>query len=112
ISVLEASRLLGEDGAANASAFGKAMQQWQLPAERAPTLLDSLFAATQQYGIGLNTLIGHLNSYGPVLKNANFSTEEAAEFFSRLHASGISVSRVMPGINAAFRRWADEGKDL
>ena len=110
--VVEASRLLGEDGAANAEAFGKAMRQWQLPAEDGAEMLDKLFAATQEYGGGLDDVIGHLNTYGPVLQNAGFTMEESAALFANLSASGISVSRVMPGINSAFRKWAGEGKNL
>lgn len=111
-SVLEASRTLGEDGVANSQAFGQAMQQWQVPAEQGPALMDSLYKATQDYGIGLGELINQLNTYGPVMQNAGFSTVETADFFGRLNKAGISVSRIMPGLNKAFRDWAAEGKDL
>ncbi len=109
--VAEASRVLKEDGAANADLFGKAINQWQAPVESAGTRLDELFKITQDYGLGLNELIGQLNAYGPVLQNANFSMREAADLFGRMNKGGIEVSRVMPGLNAAFRRWADQGKE-
>lgn len=109
--VLDASRLLGEDGVANSQAFGKAMQQWQIDAKDGPQILDSLYKATQNYGVGLGEIIGLLNGYGPVMQNAGFTTEQTAEFFARLTSAGISVSRIMPAINSAFRNWAKEGKD-
>ncbi|MFB4164808.1 phage tail tape measure protein [Alteribacillus sp. JSM 102045] len=110
-SVLDASRSLGEDGVANSQAFGQAMEQWQRPAEDGPDIMDKLFVATQDYGVGLGELTGYLNEYGSVLKNADFTMEESADLFGRLQASGISVSRVMPGLNMAFRNWAEEGKN-
>lgn len=110
--VLDASRMLGEDGVANADAFGRAMSQWQRPAEDGADLMDTLFLSTQKYGIGLDAQIGHLNTYGSVLQNAGFSMEEAASLFGQLESGGISVSRVMPGLNKSFRDWASEGKDV
>src|SRR5699024_5498848 len=67
-SVLEASRMLGEDGTANADKFGRAMIQWQIPAEEGEGALDALYVATQKYGVGMNELMGHLTAYGPVLQ--------------------------------------------
>ena len=57
----------------------------------------------------MGKLIEDVRTYGPVMKNAGLTTEETAELFARFEASGISVSRVMPGLNASMRRAADEG---
>lgn len=109
--VLDASRMLGEDGAGNAAAFGRAMAQWQIPADKGTETLDKLFKATQDYGLGLGDISGHLTGYGAILKNAGFEMDEAAHFFSILSKEGLSVSRIMPAVNSAFRNWASEGKD-
>ncbi|MEE6280143.1 phage tail tape measure protein [Georgenia sp. MJ170] len=109
---LEASRLLGEDGVANSEAFGRAMQQWQIPAEDGAGTMDVLFRATQDYGVGLDGLIGHLSNYGPVLANVGFTMEESAVLFGQLEAGGINIGRVMPALNKSFRDWAAEGKDV
>lgn len=111
-NVLDASRMLGEDGPANADKFGRAMVQWQRPAEDGADVLDTLFLSTQKYGLGLDAQIGHLNTYGSVLQNAGFTMEEAASLFGQLESGGISVSRIMPGLNKSFRDWASEGKDV
>src|SRR5699024_1596902 len=110
-SVLDASRMLGEDGVANANAFGNALVQWGIPAEEGEVYLDKLFKATQDYGVGLGDLTGHLTRFGPVLQNAGFTMDESADLFGRLEKGGVQVTRVMPGLNAAFRNWASEGKD-
>lgn len=110
-NVLDASRMLGEEGAANAKLFGQAMQQWQIPAEQGTAKLDQLFKVTQDYGIGLGEVTTQLNEYGSVLSNAGFNMAESAVLFGRLNKSGLAVSRLMPGLNMAFRNWASEGKN-
>lgn len=107
---VKASEAMGEDAAGNAELFGQAMQQWDVPVDRGTELLDGLVGLTQQYGGSLSDLLSNLNEYGPVLKNANLSTEESAELMARLNAEGISFSRISPGLNMAFRRWAEAGK--
>lgn len=109
--VLQMSRMMGEDGASNADKFGKALNQWGLSVEDGDTLLDQMFVTCQNTGLGFGELVGQLNTYGPVMQNAGYSTMEAADLFGQLNKAGISVSRVMPGLNSAMRKWADEGKN-
>lgn len=111
VAVVDASRMLGEDAAGNADAFGSAMKQWQIPAENGVEVLDGLFKLTQDYGVSLSGLTGNLNKFGPVMQNAGFDINETAEFMAQLEAGGLQVTRIMPGLNKAFRDWAAEGKD-
>ena len=110
-SVLDASRMLGENAGPNAIGFARALEQFQRPAEEGTEILDRFFRISQETGSTLGNLIRSTNEYGGVLKNAGFSMEEAAVLFGRLESSGISVSRVMPGLNAAFRKSAEAGED-
>ncbi|WP_162986459.1 phage tail tape measure protein [Virgibacillus sp. Bac332] len=110
-NVLNASRTLGEDGVANSEAFGRAMKQWQIPAEEGTKSLDGLYKLTMDYGVGLGEISSHLTTYGAVLNNAGFSMQESAELMASLESEGIAVSRIMPGLNASFRKWAGEGKN-
>lgn len=112
VSILDASRMLGEDGVENSMAFSKALEQFQIPAEEGVGELENLFRMTQDYGIGLGDLTGYLTKFGPVMNNAGFSMGETAAFMSQLEANGIQVTRVMPGLNQGFRKWAEEGKDV
>jgi len=110
-SVLDASRMLGEQAGPNAIGFARALEQFQRPAAEGTEILDRFFRISQETGSGLGDLIRSTNEYGGVLKNAGFSMEESAVLFGRLESSGISVSRVMPGLNAAFRKSAEAGED-
>lgn len=110
--ILNSSNLLGEDGVANSEAFGRALSQWGLDAQAGAESMDGVFATTQQFGVGLGELSGHLTTYGSVLQNADFSMEQASVLFGSLEQAGLSVSRIMPGLNSAFRGWASEGEDV
>jgi hypothetical protein len=111
-SLLDASRVLGEDGAVNAKLFATALEQFNIPISRGGELLDQFFVIAQRTGASLGKLIGETNTYGSVLKNAGFTLAESAAVFGRFQSIGIEVSRVMPGLNAAFRRWAGENRNI
>lgn len=109
----EVATLLGTDLSQAALGLGRTMQQWQVPASAGAELAARMYQATQGNAVAFDKLTRAMTMYGPVLQNANFSTLEAVDFMARLEGSGLSVSRVMPGINAAMRRMAEGGlKDL
>jgi len=110
-ALFKASRALGEDGATNAKAFGSALAQFEQPAARGAAVLDQMFVVSQNTGVSLSGLIGHTTTFGSVLKNAGFTIEESAAIFGSFESVGISVSRIMPGLNKAFRGWAGAGLD-
>ena len=110
-ALFKASRALGEDGATNAKAFGSALAQFEQPASRGVDVLDQMFVVSQNTGVSLSGLIASTNTFGSVLKNAGFTIEESAAIFGSFESVGISVSRIMPGLNAAFRKWAVSGLD-
>lgn len=110
--ILEASRMAGEEGAANAASFGRALVQWGIAAEDGAGKVDILFALSQDLGIGFGKLSEQLRVYGAVWQNAGFSMEESAVIMANMEKVGIDLSRVMPGLNAATRKWADAGLDV
>ena len=110
--LFDASRVLGEDGAVNAKSFATALAQFNVPAEQGAALLDQFFVVSQRTGAALGKLTADTNTYGSVLRNAGFSMAESAAVFGQFQSIGIEVSRVMPGLNAAFRRWAADGQDV
>ena len=89
--------------------LGRAMAVFKEDASRALPLMDRFFVIAQETNLPINALIGQLQTYGPVMRNAGLETEETAALFGNLHAAGVDVSRVMPGINAFMRRTAAEG---
>ena len=61
-NIFDASRVLGEDGATNAKAFGTALNQFGEPAERGTELLDKFFKVSQTTGVSLSKLTEQTNA--------------------------------------------------
>lgn len=110
--VLDTARVLGEDAASAAGLFARNLKQFSIDAREGSQQLAFLFKVTQDTGIGFNKLSGLLNDYGTVLSNAGFTMKESAVLFGELDKAGLSVSRLMPGLNAAMRNWAKENKNI
>lgn len=109
--VLQASHMLGEDGVANAQAFGQALNQWSMDADEGAETMDGLFRITQDYGIGMQPLIGGLNQYSAALQNAGYSMEDAAILMGSLDKAGVPAAQAMGGLSKAFANWTKKGKD-
>ena len=109
--LIEFSHLMGEDAAKNADSFARVLRGANLTVEEGNILLDKMLKIAMDTGIGFGALNRALIKFSPVMRLAGFNTAETAELFGRLHSVGLDVRRVMPGINAALRRWSEEGKD-
>ena len=106
---LNAARMLGEDAGPLIDKAGKAMNIFELEGAEASLMLDQMFVASQDTGIGMNALSGQIQTFGPIMKNAGISTETTIAFFGSLNKAGVDVTRVMPAINKTMRELAAEG---
>ena len=104
--VLQAKQAFGEF---DIDTFGRSMNTFGLETADANGYLAHLGTVAGATGLNMGNLVSQSQTYGPVLKNLGLSATETATFFGKLHESGVDVSRVMPGLNAAMRRAADEG---
>ena len=104
----QAARAAVELGA-DVGLVGRAMKLFNVDGEQATATMDKIFVTSQATGRGFNDLTRDTQTYGPVLKNLGFSLDETIAFMGSMHSSGVDISRVMPGINAATRRWAEDG---
>jgi TP901 family phage tail tape measure protein len=111
-TILNAARISGGQAAPMAEKFSRSIKLWQIPAEKGGEAVDILTAASQKYGVNLSELLTLTNEYGSVLKVAGLGLAETADMQARLTATGINYSRVSPGFNMAFRKWADAGLDV
>jgi len=109
--LIEFSHLMGEDAAKNADSFARVLRGANLTVEEGNILLDKMLKIAMDTGIGFGSLNRALIKFSPVMRLAGFNTAETAELFGRLHSVGLDIRRVMPGINAALRKWSEEGKD-
>ena len=89
--------------------FGRAMEAFGIEAGEAGGKLDLFGVVAQETGIPMGELITQAQTYGPVVHNLGLDVDETAVFFGKLHEAGVDVSRVMPGVNQAMRKAAEEG---
>ena len=111
-TALEMAAATGGDATTAITQTVQAMRIFDAANEDAVKTMDKIFVASQQTGIGVSDLTTQLQTYGPVLRNANFSMDEATAIFANLNAAGVDASRVFPGLNAYFRKVADSGGDM
>jgi hypothetical protein len=106
---LDFSRAMGEDVGTAITTVADAMEIFNVPVEETQSLLDKLTVASQASGVSVTGLAANLETFGPILKNAGFTIEESTAIFANLEAAGIGVTRVMPAMNQAIRKLAEEG---
>lgn len=111
LKAIKFTEATGEDGVAAMDSMGRAMNIFNKESHEAAGLFDQLLAASQASGASMTDLSGNLQTYGAVLANAGFTMEESVAIFAEMHAKGTDVSRLMPGLNKAFRDAAEEGKN-
>jgi phage-related minor tail protein len=108
----EASRMLGTDAAQSAEAFAEVMNRWQVDAQEAPAALDALFVATQQSGVGFNSLLSELTFFGAQLQTMGFSLSESTALLTALEKAGMPAAFAMSGLQAAAKAFTKEGLPL
>lgn len=111
-NIAEVARMLGVDATAATVQFTNALNRWEVPAGEAPKFLDKLFVASQQTGIGIDNLGRLMSEYGSILKNAGYSEEETIALFGAMYKAGLPITRIMPALNMATRKFAEEGINL
>ncbi len=108
-AALTAGRVFDADVAGIIKKGADALSVFNRDAEDFESVLDKVAVVSQATGVPIDALLGKVQTFGPVLRNAGFSLEETVALFGNLEASGIDLTRVMPALNANFRRLAEGG---
>lgn len=110
--LLEVSRLLGSDVAANAEKFTRVMGDWSLPLDDAASYLDALYVAAQETGAPLEQLMERVVQYGAPMRNFGFDFNQAAGILASFEAQGVNTEIVMSGLRTAQGKFISQGKDM
>lgn len=108
-AALTAGRVFDADVATIIKKGADALSVFNREGEDFEIILDKVAVVSQATGVPIDALLGKVQTFGPVLRNAGFSFEETVALFGSLEASGIDLTRVMPALNANFRRLAKGG---
>lgn len=109
---LDAARLMGVDSAQLVASFTRTLGDWGVEVEKAPAALDTLFAASQATGVGLERLNAQIVQYGAPLRQMGFSFEEAAALIGKFEKEGVNSELVMGSLRIALGNMAREGKPV
>ena len=109
---LDAARLMGIDSAQLVASFTRTLGDWGIEIEAAPAALDTLFAASQMTGVGLDQLNRSIVQYGAPLRQMGFDFETAAALIGKFEKEGVNSELVMGSLRIALGNMAREGKPV
>lgn len=108
---LNLSRITGTELTSNVEQATKVFQSWGVTLADQPQLLDQLFRASQQSGIGIDNLLTSLVSAGPQLRSMGFSLEESVAMLAQFEKAGIDADGVMGSLRIAITKVAKANAD-
>lgn len=108
--ILNASRLLKEDAAANTQNFAQVLNLFGIEADKGVEKLDLLFAATQKYGVGLGELLGTLESSGNIFQAVGLDLEQSTILIGQFNLAGLGASEATAALTQLIARADDTGK--
>ena len=106
---LAVSRAMGEEAQPMIKAVADSMVAFGVPAEETRSQLDKLTTVSQAVGVPMTTLADTVKKFGPQLQTMGLSLDEATALVGNMEAAGLSASKMMPGLNTAVKKLADEG---
>ena len=106
---LDVSRAMGEEAGPMIKSVADAMLAFGVPASETESQLDKLTTVSQAVGVPMTALSDLVVKFGPQFKTMGLSLDEATALVGNLEAAGLSTSKMMPGLNTAFKKLADEG---
>ena len=108
-SFLDASRVMGEDVNPLIKAVTDSLIAFGEDTGGAEISLDRLMVASQAVGVPMTQLADTVVKFGPQLATMGLNVDEATALVANMEAAGLSASKMMPGLNTAVKKLADEG---
>lgn len=90
----------------------KVLEAFDLSAEDAGAILDTMNKVGQDTGISMDTLSASMVTNAASLKELGMSAADAAEFLGQCETSGVDTSTVMAGLKKALVNASGEGKTM
>lgn len=90
----------------------KVMAAFNVPAEDANQILDTMNSVGQSTGISMDTLAGTMSSNASSLQEMGLNAYSSAKFLGEVEVSGSDTSAVMAGLKKALTNASAEGKPM
>jgi TP901 family phage tail tape measure protein len=108
---LDLSRVTGTDVKTNIGLVTRVFGDWSVASEDQAGALDTLFASTQQTGIGIDRLSGLVVQFGAPMRQLGFSLDESIALFGKFEKEGVNIEAVMSGMRMGLGRMAKAGEE-
>lgn len=107
--ILTAGRVLDED--IDTKAATGAFAAFKVEGKEVSGALDYLFTTSQQSGIGMNDLMGKLQSAAPIAQQLGFSMEETAGLIGTMDKAGLDSGTMIGAMQKGLVNLAKAGED-
>lgn len=112
LKTTEMARMMGTDATQAASTFARTLGDWGVSAEEGSGLMDRMFVATQQSGIGFERLNELVVQFGAPMRNFGFTLDDSIALLSKWEKEGVNTETVMSSLRIAAGKFAKAGKPL
>lgn len=85
---------------------------WGVETAKQGPLLDALQVAAQKTGIGVDTLAGSVDQFGPILRATGFDLTTSIALIAQMEKAGIPAETVVSGLGIAAKNFAKENIPL
>ncbi len=106
---LDLSRITGVELEPMLKQTADAMDAFGIASTESRTTMDKFLRASQDTGVGMGRLSQRMQEFGPIFSNLNMDFDSTLAFMSSMEGAGISLSRIMPALNASMRRMSESG---
>lgn len=111
--MLTLSRVTGTDATTATESISTAMKALGIPVKSAGGFLDTLLVASQKSGVSIDALAATTAKAAPSFRTYGIDANEAVGLIAAMEGAGIPTTRVVAGLNSAFKKFAEEGvKDI
>jgi len=108
---LELSRITKTDVGENIADLTRLFGDWSIASEDQAKALNKVFRATQETGVGLNSLAQNVVQFGAPLRNLGFTFDQAIALFSKFEKEGVNLETVLAGMRFGLKTFAKAGEE-
>jgi len=104
-AMLDYAKITGEDVLQATQSITTAMKAFNVPAEQAVDVIDTLIAAKQKYGVTTSRLIMLLENNAASLTALGLNYKQSIALLAAMEQNGVNVARAMMGIRMAATKF-------
>jgi hypothetical protein len=109
---LQFTRLAGGDGARNVQLVTRVMGDWGVENEHTGQTLDTLFGASQAFGVGVDRIASQVVQFGAPLRQMGFTLEESIALFGKWEKEGVNAELAVGSLRIAAGNFARDNIPL